>query len=128
MTVRKKTFENIVGSGENAGYQEAYVMAMIISGTYPLVHVSIHLFTNICFAYSFSFATTVFNALPNDKILDVTKFKACADDKLSIVKMMISLYDDFSLWKTEKMLVTSIFPLCFPKPSSLASSKVRIVW
>ena len=35
----------------------------------------------------------VLNPLPNDKILDVTKLKAFADDKLNIVKMMISLYD-----------------------------------
>ena len=31
-----------------------------------------------------------FNPLQNDKILDVTKLKAFADDKLNIVKMMIS--------------------------------------
>ena len=30
--------------------------------------------------------------LPNDKILDVTKLKAFADDKLTVAKMMISLF------------------------------------
>ena len=35
----------------------------------------------------------VLNPLPNDKIKDVTKLKAFADDKLNIVKMMVSLYD-----------------------------------
>ena len=33
----------------------------------------------------------VFKPLPNNKILDVTKLKAFADDKFNIVKMMISL-------------------------------------
>ena len=31
--------------------------------------------------------------LPNDKISDRSKFKAFADDKLDVVKMMISLFD-----------------------------------
>ena len=33
------------------------------------------------------------NSLPNDKILDVTKLKAIADDKSNVTKMMISLFD-----------------------------------
>ena len=35
----------------------------------------------------------VVNSLPKDKILDVTKLKAFADDKLNIAKMTISLLD-----------------------------------
>ena len=34
-----------------------------------------------------------FNTLPNDKFLDMTKFKASADDKLNVDKMTISLCD-----------------------------------
>ena len=34
-----------------------------------------------------------FNTFPNEKILDVSKLKAFADDKLSIARMMISLID-----------------------------------
>ena len=34
-----------------------------------------------------------FNPLPNDKILDVTKLKAFADDKLNFARMMISHVD-----------------------------------
>ena len=34
-----------------------------------------------------------FNHLLNNKILDMTKLKAFADDKLNIAKMMISLFD-----------------------------------
>ena len=33
------------------------------------------------------------NLYKNDKILDVTKFKAFADDKLNVAKMMICLFD-----------------------------------
>ena len=33
------------------------------------------------------------NTLPNDKILDVTKLKAFADNKSNIAKMTISLFD-----------------------------------
>ena len=33
------------------------------------------------------------NSLPEDKILDVTKLKAFADNKLTVAKMMISLFD-----------------------------------
>ena len=33
------------------------------------------------------------NPLPNNKILDVTKLKAFADDKLNVAKMTISLLD-----------------------------------
>ena len=33
------------------------------------------------------------NSLPNDKILDMTKLKAFADDKLKVAKMRASLFD-----------------------------------
>ena len=33
------------------------------------------------------------NSLPNDKILDETKLKAFADDKLNVAKTMIPLFD-----------------------------------
>ena len=35
----------------------------------------------------------VFNSLPNDIILDVTKLEVFVDDKLDIARMMISLFD-----------------------------------
>ena len=40
----------------------------------------------------FCFDLTLYS-LPNDKILDVTKLKAHADDNLNVAKMMISLSD-----------------------------------
>ena len=33
------------------------------------------------------------NPLPNDKILDLTKLKAFADNKLNVAKIIIFLYD-----------------------------------
>ena len=46
-----------------------------------------------CFYYVYCLILYSDNTLPNDKILDVTKLKAFADDKLNVTKMMISLYD-----------------------------------
>ena len=64
----------------------------------------------------------MFYPLPKDKILDVTRLKAFADDKLKIVKMMTSLYNrvDNTVGKGENA--------DFPKPFSLGSLKVGIVW
>ena len=51
------------------------------------------------------------NSLSNDKILEVTKFKAFADDKLNVPKMIISVFGKLENieGKGKKMLVTSIF-------------------
>ena len=71
------------------------------------------------------------NPLPNDKILNVNKLKAFADDKLNVAKMTISLFDRVEI-TVEKVANAGhqhllIFPQCFPKPSSLGSLKVGIV-
>ena len=61
-----------------------------------------------------------FNSLPNDKILDLTKLKAFADNKLYDTKMMISLFDRVE--KTEGKGKNAgyqhflLSPKCFPKP------------
>ena len=69
--------------------------------------------------------------LPNDIILDLTKFKAIADDKLNVATMTISLFDgvENSVGKGENAGYQHflLFPQCFPKPSSLGSLKVGIV-
>ena len=36
---------------------------------------------------------TLFNPFPHDKILDQTKLKPFADDKLNVTKMIISVFD-----------------------------------
>ena len=71
------------------------------------------------------------NSSPHDKILDVTKLKAFADEKINVAHMMISVFD-----RIENMLGKGenagyqhflLFPPCFQKPSSLGPLKVGIV-
>ena len=65
------------------------------------------------------------NPLPNEKILDLTKLKEFADKKLNVAKMTISLFDrvENTVGKGENAGYQHflLFPLCFPKPSSLWS-------
>ena len=71
----------------------------------------------------------LFNALPDDKILDLTKLKAFANDKLNIAKMTVFLYDRVEniVGKGENAGYQHflLFSQCFPKPSSL---NVGVVW
>ena len=55
------------------------------------------------------------NSLPNDKILEWSKLKAFADNKIKVLKMMIFLYliRLKTLWEKEKMLVISIFSFSY---------------
>ena len=73
-----------------------------------------------------------FNPLSHDNILDVTKFKAFADDKFIVSRMMISLIDrvENTVGKGENAgyLHFLLFPQCFLKPSCLGLLKVGIVW
>ena len=80
---------------------------------------------------------TIFSlySLPHNKFLDITKLKAFTDDKLNIAKMTIvtiSLCDrvENTVGKEENVDYQHflLFPQCFPKPSSLGSLKVWIVW
>ena len=71
------------------------------------------------------------NPLQNNKILDMNKLKAFADDKLNIAKMTISLFDrvEKPVGKGENAGYQHflLFPQGFPKPSSLGSIKVGTV-
>ena len=50
------------------------------------------------------------DSLPNDKILDWSKFKAFADDNVNVNEQLkFGMRRTEKLWKKEKMLVTSIF-------------------
>ena len=73
-----------------------------------------------------------FNSLPNDNILEVTKLKAFTDDKLMVAKMTISLFNrvENTVGKGENDGYQHflLFPQFFPKPSSLGSLKVGILW
>ena len=72
------------------------------------------------------------NPLQNDEILDVTKLKALADDKLNIGKMTISLFD--RIQNTEGKGENAVyhhfllFPQCFLKPFFFRVDKSRDFW
>ena len=52
----------------------------------------------------------MFNSLPNDKYVDLSKWKAFADNSFSVAQMIEFVFDrEEILWEKEKMLVTSIF-------------------
>ena len=71
-------------------------------------------------------------SLPNDKILDMTKLKAFANNKLNVAIMMISLFNrvenTVGKGKNAGYQHFLLFQQCFQKPSSLGSLKVGIVW
>ena len=73
-----------------------------------------------------------FNSLPNNKILDWSKFKAFADDKINMTEKF-----KFVLGRIENIVEKGenagyqyffLFPQCFQKASYTGSLKVRIVW
>ena len=70
--------------------------------------------------------TFTFYSLPNDNILAWSKLEAFAHDKIGVLRMVISLFDrvENNVEKGEN----EDYQHCFPKPFSLGSLKVRIVW
>ena len=76
--------------------------------------------------------TTCINSLPHNKILDSSKLKAFADDKLNATEKL-----KFVLGRVENIVGKGenagyqhflLFPQCFQKPSLSGSLKVGIVW
>ena len=71
------------------------------------------------------------NFSANNKILDQSKLKAFADDKLNIAKIIISLFEgvENTVEKEENAGYHHIllFPRYFLKPSFFGSLKVQIV-
>ena len=71
------------------------------------------------------------NSLPNN-IFDETKLKAFVDNKLNDTEMTIFLYIrvENTVGKCGNTDYQHFlhFPQCFPKPSSLGSLNVGIVW
>ena len=72
------------------------------------------------------------NSLPNDKILDWSKLKVFADDKINLTENF-----KFGLGRVENSVGKGenagyqhflLFPQCFQKPSVSGSLKVGIVW
>ena len=111
------TVMNIAGEGEIAGYQHFFVFSQ-------------------CFQkHSFSGSAKEprgFNPLPNDEIWALTKLKDLADDKFTVAKMLISLFDRVEniVRKEENAGYqhSLLFPQCFQKASLVRSLKVGIVW
>ena len=72
------------------------------------------------------------NSLPNNKILDLTRLRAFADDKSNVAEMTICLFDrvENTGGKGENAVNQHflLYPKRFPKPSAIGSLKVRIVW
>ena len=71
------------------------------------------------------------NPFPRDKILDQTKLKAFADDKLNVTKMAISVFDRAeNIVGKGEMLVQAISPLptMFQQASFPDASKMSLCW
>ena len=73
-----------------------------------------------------------FNPLPNNKILDVSKLKAFADNNLNVNRKL-----KFAFGRVENIVGKGenagyqhflLFPQCFQKAFLLGSLKVGIVW
>ena len=61
-----------------------------------------------------SFASPSFNSLPNNKILDRSKSKVFADNKINVTKRLkFILGRAENIVEKEKMLVTSIFSFSY---------------
>ena len=64
----------------------------------------------------------IFNSLPNN-ILDITKLKAFADDKINVARMMISVFErvEHTVEKQDNAGYQHflLFPQCFQKVFSL---------
>ena len=71
------------------------------------------------------------NSLPNNKILDVVKFKAFADDKIYVPQMMISIFGRIEIivgiGENAGYHHFLLFPHCFQNATFLESLKVGIV-
>ena len=69
------------------------------------------------------------NSLPSAKILDVTKLKAFADDKINVAQMIVSVFDRIGniVGKGENAGYQHflLFLQCFQKPSFLGVVKSR---
>ena len=63
------------------------------------------------------------NPFPNDRVLDMTKLKAYADDNLNVAKMMIYLFNrvENTVGKGENAGYQHflLFPQCFQKSCSI---------
>ena len=91
-------------------------------------------FQTDCFweAISKAFSSVCVNSLPHEKILDWSKLKAFAEDKIKVTEKL-----KFVLGRVENTVGKGenagyqhflLFPQCFQKASVSGASKVGIVW
>ena len=97
MTQTKVPFENIVGKGENV-INQPYFTTMLsffpapnFNFSFLLILLPANVF-NLDQSKIMSFDKDL-NSIPNDKILALTKLKTFAEDKFSIAKMIIPVFD-----------------------------------
>ena len=128
----EKFFENMVGKGENGGNKHFLVFSQsFLLFTQQISNFQSPLF--LAFAHAFNLDhSKPFNSLPHNKILDWSKLKAFADDKLNATEKL-----KFVLGRVENIVGKGenagyqhflLFPQCFQKPSLSGSLKVGIVW
>ena len=84
------------------------------------------------FPFSFSKSELYFNSSPNEKILDWSKFKAFADDKIDVtqkLKFVLEMVENI-VGKGENAGYQHflLFPQCFQKVPFTGSSKVGTMW
>ena len=88
-------------------------------------------FIRICCHLSQCFKLTI-NSLPNDKILDLTKFQAFADGKIILIEKLKFMWERVEnivgKGKNTRYQHFLLFPLCFQKLSFPEVSKLGIVW
>ena len=86
----------------------------------------------MCPMYTVFFFIVETNPLPNDKILDLSKLKGFADNKINFTETMIYVYDraENIVGKEENACYQHflLFPQCFQGAFSSGVLKVRIVW
>ena len=64
----------------------------------------------------------------NYEVLDWSKLKAFVDDKINVLKMMISVFDRVeNMLEKEKMLITSIFSSTGQRPASYCHVVVSVM-
>ena len=73
-----------------------------------------------------------FNSVPNNKILDLSKLRAFADNKIRLARMMVFVFDRIEniMEKGENAgyQYFLLFPQCFQKVFNSRSLKVGTLW
>ena len=107
---------------------EKYYMALLFERDFNIIQILslwlVHL--------SIGSWSLIFNPLPDDKILGLSKLKAIAEDKLNVTQDIIVVFSRIEniVEKEENAGYQHflLFPQCFQKASSSSASNFVIVW